>query len=93
MFSVRPAGAPAGRTENTDPLDTDLHPEAQSVLAATTGRRIGAALGSLWKRPGSYKELWQLREQARFAAQQLASFLDGVVEQLYDAISEAASDD
>jgi len=76
-----------------DPLDTDLHPEAQSVLAATTGRRIGATLGSLWKRPGSYKELWQLREQARFAAQQLASFLDGVVEQLYDAIPEDIPDD
>ncbi len=73
-------------------LDTDLHPEAQSVLAATTGRRIGAALGSLWKRPGSYKELWQLREQAHFAAQQLASFLDGVVEQLYEAISEDTDD-
>jgi len=70
----------------SDDLDTDLPPEIHSVLAATPGRRIGAALGSLWKRPGSYKDLWQLREQARFAAEQLARFLDGVIEQLHDSI-------
>ena len=56
------------------------------MLSATPGRRIGAAIGSLWKRPGSYKELWQMREQARYAAERLAKFLDGVVEQLYESI-------
>lgn len=70
----------------SDDLATDLPVEIHSVLAATPGRRIGAALGSLWKRPGSYKDLWQLREQARFAAGRLAKFLDGVIEQLYESI-------
>jgi len=70
----------------SDDLDTELPPEIHSVLAATPGRRIGAAIGSLWKRPGSYKELWQMREQARYAAERLAKFLDGVVEQLYESI-------
>jgi len=56
------------------------------VLAATPGRRIGAALGSLWKRPASYKDLWRLREQALYASERLAKFLDGVIEQLYESI-------
>ncbi len=70
----------------SDDLSDDLPPEIQSVLAPTSGRRFGAALGALWKRPGSYKDLWKLREQAHYAADQLATFLDGVVEQLYDSI-------
>ena len=71
----------------SDDLETDLPPEIPSVLAATPGRRVGAALGSLFKRPGSYKDLWKLREQARFAAERLAQFLDGVIEQLHGSIS------
>jgi adenosylhomocysteine nucleosidase len=70
----------------SDDLETDLPSEIHSILAATPVRRIGAALGSLWKRPGSYKDLWKLREQALFAAGRLAEFLDGVIEQLHDSI-------
>jgi len=70
----------------SDDLQTDLPPEIHSVLAATPGRRIGAALGSLWKRPASYKDLWRLREQALYASERLAKFLDGVIEQLYESI-------
>lgn len=70
----------------SDDVSRDLPPEIQSVLAPTTGRRFGAALGALWKRPSCYKELWKLREQAHYASGQLAKFLDGVVEQLYDSI-------
>ena len=71
----------------SDDLETDLPPEIHSVLAATPGRRVGAALGSLFKRPGSYKDLLKLREQARFAAERLAQFLDGVIEHLHGSIS------
>jgi len=70
----------------SDDMETELPLEIHSMLAATPGRRIGAAIGSLWKRPGSYKELWHIREQARYAAERLAKFLDGVVEQLYESI-------
>ena len=69
----------------SDDMSQDLPREIESVLAGSSTRRLGAALGSLWKRPSSYKELWELRQQAQLAADRLAEFLDGVVEQLYDA--------
>jgi len=70
----------------SDDMDTDLPPEIHSVMGPTTTRRVGAALGALWKRPSSHKDLWKLRETANHAADRLAQFLDGVIEQLYDAI-------
>lgn len=69
----------------TDDLSADLPPEVLSVVGSTGSMRIGAAVGALWKRPGSYKDLWQLREAANKAAERLATFLDGVVTQLYQA--------
>lgn len=69
----------------TDDMDNDLPPEIHSVLAPTPTQRVGAALGALWKRPSSHKDLWKLRETAHYAADRLAQFLDGVIEQLYDA--------
>ncbi len=72
----------------SDDLSVDLPQEIHSVLAATPGRRIGAALGSLWKRPSSYKDLLKLRDQARYAAERLSRFLGGVVEQLHDSLPQ-----
>lgn len=69
----------------SDDLSADLPPEILSLLASSGTMRLGAALGSLWKRPGSAKEMWRLREHARQAAEQLATFLDGVLTQLYRA--------
>ncbi len=69
----------------SDDLSADLPPEVLSVVGPTGTMRLGAALGAVWKRPGSVKEMWQLRESAQHAAEQLASFLDGVVTQLYEA--------
>lgn len=69
----------------SDDLSADLPPEVLSVVGSTGTMRLGAALGSIWKRPGSVKEMWQLRESAMKASEQLASFLDGVVKQLYEA--------
>jgi adenosylhomocysteine nucleosidase len=66
----------------SDDLETDLPPEVLSVLGSTRTFRAGAALGALWKRPGSIRDLWKLREQAHDAAERLATFLDGVIEQL-----------
>lgn len=69
----------------SDDLSADLPPEVLSVYGATGSVRIGAAVGALWKRPGSYKDLWRLRENAMQAADRLAAFLDGIVGQLYEA--------
>jgi adenosylhomocysteine nucleosidase len=69
----------------SDDLSADLPPEVLSVIGSTGSIRLGAALGAVWKRPGSVKEMWQLRETAHSAAGRLATFLDGVVKQLYAA--------
>ena len=69
----------------SDDLSADLPPEVLSVVGSSGSIRIGAALGAVWKRPGSVKEMWQLHESARKAAERLAAFLEGVVVQLYDA--------
>lgn len=69
----------------SDDLSADLPSEVLTVVGATGSLRIGAALGALWKRPGSYKDMWRLRESAHTAAGRLATFLDGVVTQLHAA--------
>jgi adenosylhomocysteine nucleosidase len=69
----------------SDDLSGDLPPEVLSVFGPTGTVRVGAIVGSLWKRPSSVKDLWRLREQANVAAERLATFLDGVLVQLYKA--------
>ena len=70
----------------SDDLSADLPPEVLSVLGSSGTVRLGAAMGSIWKRPGSVKELWKLRETAHRSAERLATFLDGVITQLYEAL-------
>ncbi len=67
----------------SDDLSTDLPPEILSIVGATGSVRFGAAVGAIWKRPATVKDLWKLREQAHSAATRLASFLDGVLVQLH----------
>ena len=67
----------------SDDMSADLPPEVLSVMGATGTVRLGAALGAVWKRPGSVKQMWRLREAAHLAAERLAGFLDGVIKQLY----------
>ena len=69
----------------SDDLSADLPPEILTVVGSSGSLRVGAALGALWKRPGSIKDLWNLRESANAASERLAIFLEGVVTQLYDA--------
>lgn len=66
----------------TDDLTEDLPVEVLSVLGKTGSVRMGAVIGSLWKRPGSLQDLWKLRERAMTAGGKLAAFLDGIVVQL-----------
>lgn len=69
----------------SDDLSVDLPPEILSVIGESGSVRLGAALGSIWKRPGSVKDMWQLRENAVHAAERLAVFLDGIVTQLFES--------
>jgi adenosylhomocysteine nucleosidase len=69
----------------SDDLSADLPPEILTLLGDTGTVRLGAAVGALWRRPGSIKEMWRLRETALLAALRLATFLEGVVQQLYAA--------
>lgn len=67
----------------SDDLSADLPAEVLSLVGDTGAVRIGAVIGALWKRPGSYKDMWRIREQAMLAGEHLALFLDGVVRQLH----------
>ncbi len=70
----------------SDDMSADLPSEVASVVGSSGTVRLGAAVGALFKRPGSAKDLWRLREQAVDAAARLAAFLEGVVEQLYQTL-------
>ena len=69
----------------SDDLSADLPDEVLSLVGETGAVRIGAVIGALWKRPGSYKDMWHLRENAMLCADRLSKFLDGVVRQLHDS--------
>jgi hypothetical protein len=45
-------------------------------------RKIGAAAGSMLRRPSAAKDLWKLRESAITAADRLSKYLVGVIQQL-----------
>jgi adenosylhomocysteine nucleosidase len=65
--SVRVINDTAGET---------LPRDVEHLLAQKTGAaRLGAALGALWRRPASAKDLYQLRENALVASLRLARFL------------------
>jgi adenosylhomocysteine nucleosidase len=49
------------------------------LLQKTQAARLGAAMGALWRRPGSAKEMYQLRENALVASQRLARFLASLI--------------
>jgi adenosylhomocysteine nucleosidase len=69
----------------TDDLSADLPAEVHALLASSGAGRLGAAVGALWNRPESAKDLWKLRENASLASRRLAPFLASVVEQLHAA--------
>jgi adenosylhomocysteine nucleosidase len=73
----------------SDDLSADLPAEILSIIGATGTTRLGAALGSVWKRPSSVKDMWHLREAAVKTSEGLAEFLDGVVVQLYESINRS----
>lgn len=69
----------------TDTLDDELPRDIERLLnRPTMVRKLGSAAGSLLRRPSAAKDLWKLRESAIMAADRLAKFLVGVIQQLPD---------
>jgi adenosylhomocysteine nucleosidase len=67
----------------TDAVDDELPRDVERLLnRPTMVRKLGAAAGSVIRRPSAVKDLWNLRHSAAVAADRLASFLCGVIEQL-----------
>ena len=66
----------------SDDLTSDLPTEALAIFAAEGFRRWGAVAGSLFRRPGSAQDLWELRNHAVRAAEALAGFLPQLIPSL-----------
>jgi adenosylhomocysteine nucleosidase len=59
-----------------DPAGEKLPRDMEHLLAQKTEvARLGAALGAIWRRPGSAKDMYQLRENALVASDRLAKFV------------------
>lgn len=73
----------------TDAVDEALPADVQHLTDQTSGTaRLGAALGSVWRRPAVAKDLWALRETALVGSDRLGKFLAGVIETLVPPGSE-----
>ncbi|HEY2827236.1 MAG TPA: hypothetical protein VGJ04_06515 [Pirellulales bacterium] len=67
----------------SDAVDEELPPDVERLLTRTTwARRIGAAAGTVVRRPSTVKDLWRFRETALVCSKKLAGFLEGVIAQL-----------
>lgn len=63
----------------SDEASVDLPREIATILGRSGGYRVGAALGAIWRRPSSLKDMWALREHAIAAAERLSKVLIEVV--------------
>jgi adenosylhomocysteine nucleosidase len=71
----------------SDAVDDRIPKEAEHLLKQKTlAGKLGALAGAILDRPGSIKDLWQLREDAIAASDRLARFLAAVAEKLPAAI-------
>jgi adenosylhomocysteine nucleosidase len=64
----------------SDAVDDELPEDIEKLLRQkTTAGRLGAAVGSIWRRPSSVKDMYRLKENALVASDKLAKFLAGVI--------------
>jgi adenosylhomocysteine nucleosidase len=67
----------------SDAVDDKLPADVEALARQKTNAgRLGAAAGALFRRPGSIKDMLQLKHDALVFSDRLARFLAGVVEQL-----------
>jgi adenosylhomocysteine nucleosidase len=66
-----------------DPAGQTLPPDIEKLLhQKTEAARLGAAVGALWKRPSSIKDMWALKENSLVASKKLAEFVAKIAETL-----------
>lgn len=59
-----------------DTVDDELPPDVERLLEQpSTAAKLGAALGTVWRRPGSARDLWNLQQRALVASDALARAL------------------
>jgi adenosylhomocysteine nucleosidase len=63
----------------SDDAAGDLPPEILTIVGPTGSFRLGAAVGAVWRRPSSVKDLWTLREHANEAADRLGAVLADLI--------------
>ena len=60
----------------SDTADDELPRDVENLLEQKSGAaRLGAAVGAVWRRPASLKDMYQLRENALVASDRLARFI------------------
>jgi adenosylhomocysteine nucleosidase len=70
----------------SDTVDDELPEDLDRlIMQRTTAGRLGAAAGTLFRRPSSIKDMLRLREDALVASDRLAKFLESVIQQLIPA--------
>lgn len=78
----------------SDTADEQLPPDVEHLLhQKSLAGRLGAAAGSLARRPSSMKDLWKLREAAIAASDHLAEFLAEIIVQLAPPPNEQQTPD
>jgi adenosylhomocysteine nucleosidase len=64
-----------------DAANDILPPDIERLLRQKTeAARLGAALGAIWRRPGSVKDLWAMKENSLVGSAQLAKFIEQLIE-------------
>lgn len=67
----------------SDPVDEQLPRDVERLISQKTyAARFGAALGTIWNRPSSVKDMLRLKENALVASDRLARFLASTIAQL-----------
>jgi len=67
----------------SDAVDDELPEDIEKLLRQkTTAGRLGAAVGSIWRRPSSFKDMYRLKENALVASDKLGKFLADVIGRL-----------
>jgi adenosylhomocysteine nucleosidase len=64
----------------SDRMDDELPNELKHLLSQkSTTRRLGAAVGAVFRKPSRVKDLWNLREKAILASEKLGRYLSGLL--------------
>jgi adenosylhomocysteine nucleosidase len=66
----------------SDDARTELPREVAELMTRSGSYRVGAAMRAVWRRPSSLKDFWSLYEHAQQAADRLAEFTAGALEEL-----------